>query len=64
MVIQRRGGEGVEDWQSGSESGPPVALVKGEGKNPDQMALVSISHDGQYATAVCMGFDPAVVGGG
>ncbi|SPQ25257.1 60bd37af-2f45-4256-9954-3de067f1fd9b [Thermothielavioides terrestris] len=35
----------------------PVAVIKpGDGRR-DQMAMVSISHDGQYATAVCIGFD-------
>ncbi len=40
-------------------SGPPTAIVKGDGKMiADQMARISISHDGEYAVAVCMGFDP------
>jgi len=46
--------------------GPPVAIVRAR---PDdaasadaQQALVSISHDGAYATAVCLGFDAARAG--
>ncbi|KAK0714668.1 4'-phosphopantetheinyl transferase superfamily, partial [Lasiosphaeris hirsuta] len=55
VVIQRAGFEGREGEVEGS--GPPVARIKGaEG---EQMAMVSISHDGDYATAFCMGFDPA-----
>lgn len=48
-------------------SGPPVAIIrggaKGEGEkggddaNHHQVALISISHDGDYATATCVGFD-------
>jgi len=48
----------LREDQGGNGSGPPVAVVKGlEGKTWDQLALLSISHDGDYATAVCMGFD-------
>jgi len=50
----------VREGQRGNGSGPPVAVVKGlEGKTWDQLALLSISHDGDYATAVCMGFNAA-----
>ncbi|PKS09089.1 hypothetical protein jhhlp_003703 [Lomentospora prolificans] len=38
------------------ESGPIVAVIRGE--EADQMSMVSISHDGDYATAVCLGFNP------
>lgn len=43
-------------------SGPPVAIIRGakEGAGGDenhQVALISISHDGDYATATCVGFD-------
>lgn len=34
-------------------SGPPIARIRGEGEE-DESALVSISHDGDYATAVCV----------
>lgn len=43
-----------------SGSGPPVARIKaaeGEGSE-DRCALVSISHDGEYATAVCIAHGP------
>lgn len=33
--------------------GAPVAIIRGE--NEDHEALISISHDGDYATAVCLG---------
>ncbi|KAK0388535.1 hypothetical protein NLU13_4778 [Sarocladium strictum] len=39
-------------------SGPPVVRIKAEaGGEDDGSALVSISHDGDYATAVCIGYD-------
>ena len=43
----------------GAGSGPPVAVVRGPAYAPGagQQALVSISHDGAYATAVCVGFE-------
>lgn len=34
-------------------NGAPSAIIRGE--NEDQEALLSISHDGKYATAVCLG---------
>ncbi|KAK1752149.1 hypothetical protein QBC47DRAFT_389884 [Echria macrotheca] len=63
------GGVGVDAREDKQESrlgsGPPVVLVRGEGaEGLDQVALVSISHDGDYATAVCLGFDPARMGSG
>ncbi|KAH8884816.1 hypothetical protein GQ53DRAFT_697131 [Thozetella sp. PMI_491] len=40
-------------------SGPPSAIIKGVHERvADQEARISISHDGEYATAVCMGFEP------
>lgn len=33
--------------------GAPAAIIKGT--NEDHEALISISHDGDYATAVCLG---------
>lgn len=45
-------------------SGPPVARIKaatGE-EEEDVSAMVSISHDGDYATAVCLAHDPSVTG--
>lgn len=43
-------------------SGPPVAIIRGvvkgdRGTEDHQVALLSISHDGDYATATCVGFD-------
>jgi holo-[acyl-carrier protein] synthase len=38
-------------------SGPPKVYVKGEEGKPYQEVRVSISHDGDYATAVCMGVE-------
>lgn len=42
-------------------SGPPVARIKAvsEGEE-DESAMVSISHDGDYATAVVLAHDPSV----
>ncbi|KAK3307533.1 uncharacterized protein B0T15DRAFT_181636 [Chaetomium strumarium] len=41
-------------WQA---KGAPVAVIKpGEGRR-DQIAMVSITHDGNYASAVCIGFE-------
>ncbi|KAH6855806.1 hypothetical protein B0I37DRAFT_365847 [Chaetomium sp. MPI-CAGE-AT-0009] len=46
-------------------SSAPVVLIKGgsEGSR-DQMAKVSISHDGEYATAMCIGFEVSTGGHG
>jgi holo-[acyl-carrier protein] synthase len=39
-------------------SGPPIARIAAEeGEEADGSAMVSISHDGDYATAVCIGFE-------
>ncbi|KAI1635157.1 hypothetical protein F4809DRAFT_465876 [Biscogniauxia mediterranea] len=46
-------------------SRPPVALIKGDGRYADTRASVSISHDGDYASAVCLGcYEEPVWGGG
>ncbi|KAK4174374.1 hypothetical protein QBC36DRAFT_243500 [Triangularia setosa] len=44
----------------GRATGPPVAMILGDEKRGvrGQVALLSISHDGDYATAVCLGFRP------
>jgi phosphopantetheinyl transferase (holo-ACP synthase) len=48
---------------TGLTSSAPVALIRGDGEGArDQMAKVSISHDGEYATAMCIGFEAS--GGG
>ncbi|KAL6881394.1 hypothetical protein J3F83DRAFT_722125 [Trichoderma novae-zelandiae] len=60
VVIERRGRD-----EERLGSGPPVARIKGGGEDAeDESAMISISHDGDYATAVCMAYDPSVVGGG
>ncbi len=42
-------------------SGPPVARIKGSAaEDEDASAMISISHDGDYATAVCLAHDPSV----
>ncbi|POR32285.1 Uncharacterized protein TPAR_07519, partial [Tolypocladium paradoxum] len=59
VVIERRGRSG----EARLGSGPPVARIRaGEGEGEDVSALVSISHDGDYATAVCVAHDPSVAG--
>ncbi|KAK0668714.1 hypothetical protein QBC41DRAFT_225542 [Cercophora samala] len=44
----------------GRVTGPPVAVILGDEKMgvQGQVALLSISHDTDYATAVCLGFKP------
>ena len=58
IIIERRGRD-----EKRLGSGPPVARIRGEEAEhgEDTSAMVSISHDGDYATAVCMGYDPSVV---
>ncbi|KAG5925312.1 hypothetical protein E4U53_003346 [Claviceps sorghi] len=54
IVIERR----AERTQDQLGSGPPVARIKAEaGMDEDASALISISHDGDYATAVCVAHD-------
>ncbi|KAH7145853.1 hypothetical protein B0J13DRAFT_329482 [Dactylonectria estremocensis] len=55
VVIERRAVEGER-----LGSGPPVARIKSaeDGAEADESAMISISHDGDYATAVCLGHDP------
>lgn len=61
ISIERRelsGGEGAHESLLGS--GPPVARIKAEGNGGDEgdtSAMISISHDGEYATAVCLAYD-------
>jgi phosphopantetheinyl transferase (holo-ACP synthase) len=47
-------------WQA---TGAPVAVIKPGGGRRDQIAMVSISHDGNYASAVCIGFELGPEGG-
>ncbi|CAJ2512795.1 Uu.00g009140.m01.CDS01 [Anthostomella pinea] len=37
-------------------TGPPQALIRGNDVYDDMIAPISISHDGDYATAVCLGY--------
>ncbi|KAK1640873.1 hypothetical protein BDP81DRAFT_390208 [Colletotrichum phormii] len=47
----------ADEESADNGSGPPVAIVRSRYDDmPDQEVLVSISHDGDYATAVCIGF--------
>ncbi|KAK8080629.1 hypothetical protein PG997_008447 [Apiospora hydei] len=46
-------GDGTND--AALSSGPPVAVIKGYPPGqPDTTAMLSISHDGDYAAAVCL----------
>lgn len=51
VIIEKREVEGER-----LGSGPPIARIRGKGEDEeeDESALVSISHDGDYATAVCV----------
>ncbi|KAK4240898.1 hypothetical protein C8A03DRAFT_12820 [Achaetomium macrosporum] len=62
MEEQTTGGRPL--WQQAWHAkGAPVAVIKpGEGRR-DQIAMVSISHDGNYASAVSIGFEPVQEGG-
>ncbi|UNI21936.1 Holo-[acyl-carrier-protein] synthase [Purpureocillium takamizusanense] len=70
VIIERRGGGG----EGRLGSGPPVARIRagagraggggdadGEEGEQDVSAMISISHDGDYATAVCLAYDPSVM---
>ncbi|RYP89417.1 hypothetical protein DL770_004387 [Monosporascus sp. CRB-9-2] len=48
----------LRDPEDSLSSGPPVALIQGDDRYEDCYASISISHDGQYATAVCLGVSP------
>ncbi|KAK1836803.1 hypothetical protein QBC39DRAFT_59071 [Podospora conica] len=54
VVIEKKG----EEEDLGGRSGPPVALVR-DGNGGWEEVPVSISHDGEYATATCIGSRPA-----
>lgn len=48
----------IELQHAGAGSAPPSARIKGESDaEEDASALISISHDGDYATAVCVVID-------
>jgi holo-[acyl-carrier protein] synthase len=59
IIIERRGRD-----EERLGSGPPVARIKAQRDEDDDghdmSAMISISHDGDYATAVCLGYDPSV----
>ncbi|OAA40844.1 holo-acyl-carrier-protein synthase [Beauveria brongniartii RCEF 3172] len=58
IVIERRA---VAARTETLGSGPPVARIRaGEEAGEDESAMISISHDGDYATAVCLAHDPSV----
>lgn len=65
ITIERRelsGGEGAHESLLGS--GPPVARIRAEGSggdDADTSAMISISHDGEYATAVCLAYDASAL---
>ncbi|KAK3324628.1 hypothetical protein B0T19DRAFT_428998 [Cercophora scortea] len=59
-IVIRKLDRGSVDADGGGGSGPPVAVIRGERGCLSQIAKMSISHDGEYATAVCLGFDPAL----
>lgn len=72
------GQEGGRDFEEDGGSGPPVAIVTlsdregvngggtksvgSEGQLVRHEALISISHDGDYATAVCLAYDDGAMG--
>jgi len=48
----------AKDGTSIPQSGPLVALIEGDDVHADVYASVSISHDTDYATAVCLAVNP------
>lgn len=50
--------EDLEDKEPSREqqlsSGPPTAVIQLEGSSQSQSAMLSITHDGDYASAVCI----------
>ncbi|KAJ0166216.1 hypothetical protein CTA2_8221 [Colletotrichum tanaceti] len=63
ITIVRRALEAGRE-KNANGSGPPVAVIRGEREGePEQTAAISISHDGDYATAVCLGFEPEATDG-
>ncbi|XWW99391.1 hypothetical protein V2A60_007401 [Cordyceps javanica] len=62
IIIERRAAAARTETLG---SGPPVARIRaaaagGEVVGEDESAMISISHDGDYATAVCLAHDPSV----
>ncbi|KAI1182987.1 hypothetical protein F5B17DRAFT_435067 [Nemania serpens] len=57
-VLQERMG-GLPEGAQIPNSGPLVAVIKGDPNVPhDTYASISISHDSEYATAVCLAINP------
>ncbi|KAK6827955.1 hypothetical protein PG987_011296 [Apiospora arundinis] len=57
IAEQEEAGEvdGTTNDDTALSSGPPVAIIKGYPPGqPDTTAMLSISHDGDYAAAVCL----------
>ncbi|KAH0427840.1 holo-acyl-carrier-protein synthase [Colletotrichum camelliae] len=51
----------VEGQANANGSGPPMAVIKGEKEGERaREAKITISHDGDYATAVCIAYEPPV----
>ncbi|KAG6168037.1 hypothetical protein E4U11_006187 [Claviceps purpurea] len=55
VVVERMPGR----YEDRLGSGPPVARIKAADGEGDVSALISISHDGDYATAFCVAHDPS-----
>ncbi len=52
-------GSSHPDEKEGDDSNkgsPPIAVVKGDGMHRDAYARLSISHDGDYAVAMCLAY--------
>jgi holo-[acyl-carrier protein] synthase len=49
--------DGTGETKERLGSGPPIMRIAAqEGEETDGCAMLSISHDGDYATAVCIGY--------
>lgn len=68
LTIERMGASeepGEEGVKQRLGSGPPIVrIAASEGEEADGSALLSISHDGDYATAVCIGAEEPQKGRG
>lgn len=51
IIARAHGSEAASE----NGSGPPVAIIRQGGE--EQTAMISISHDGDYAMAVCLGHE-------
>jgi hypothetical protein len=57
-VPDARGKSGIDGDGRRAGNLVPYALIVGENGELDQEAILSISHDKDYATATCLGFVP------